>query len=58
MNIVRSKPSKSHSSALSVALADLYGPCVGCPDCNGLCADLIDALIVPDVILAKKRESQ
>ena len=58
MNIVRSKPSSTQTTALSFALGDLNGPCVGCEDCNGLCAELIDVLFLPDVILSKKRETQ
>lgn len=27
------------------------GPCLGCADCRGLCAALIEALCVPDVVL-------
>jgi hypothetical protein len=58
MNIVRSKPSSSNTTALGMAMSELNGPCVGCSDCNGLCAELIDALVIPDVILSKKRETQ
>ncbi|MEX0282598.1 MAG: hypothetical protein AB3N13_15555 [Arenibacterium sp.] len=58
MNIVRSKPSSSHTVALGAAMSELNGPCVGCSDCNGLCAELIDALSVPDIILSKRRETQ
>lgn len=58
MNIHRSNTDTSRTNALTVELASLQGPCVGCSDCNGLCAELIDALVVPEVILSKKRESQ
>ena len=58
MNIVRSKPDTSHTSSLAVELGSLQGPCVGCTDCVGLCADLIDVLLIPDVVLSKKRETQ
>lgn len=58
MNIVRSKPITSRTQALGLAVSELNGPCVGCADCNGLCADLIDALVVPDIVLSKKRETQ
>lgn len=58
MNITRSQLDTSRLNALSVELATLQGPCVGCTDCNGLCAELIDALVLPDVILSKKRETQ
>lgn len=58
MNINRSKSGITHTGALAMELAALQGPCVGCTECDGLCAALIDALTVPDVILSKKHESQ
>lgn len=58
MNILRSNTDTSRINALTVELSTLQGPCVGCSDCNGLCAELIDALVIPDVILSKKRETQ
>lgn len=58
MNIIRSKPDLTHTAALSVALSELNNPCVGCANCNGMCADLIDVLMIPDVILSRKRPSQ
>jgi len=58
MNISRSKAETPRLNELSVELSQLHGPCVGCSDCVGLCVALIDALVVPDVILSKKRESQ
>ncbi|MEN9062934.1 hypothetical protein [Ponticoccus litoralis] len=27
------------------------GPCLGCPGCRGICAALIEALSVPEVVL-------
>ena len=58
MNIIRSKPASGNSQALSHSLLELNGPCVGCEGCEGLCAELIDALIVPGLILSRKRETQ
>ena len=58
MNILRSKPDSSHTAELSAQLNGLNGPCVGCTNCNGLCADLIDVLMLPDVILSRKRPPQ
>lgn len=57
MDIQRSKPDQTHTTALSAALNDLNNPCVGCDNCNGLCADLIDVLVIPGVILSRKRTS-
>ena len=56
MQIKRSKAETPKANALATELSGLYGPCVGCSDCSGLCTALIDALILPDVILRKKRE--
>lgn len=58
MDISRSKAETPRLTALSVDIDDLQGPCVGCTDCVGLCEALIDALVVPDVILGKKRDDQ
>lgn len=57
MEIDRSRADTSRLSALSLEIAGLNGPCVGCENCDGLCMALIDALVLPDVILTKKRES-
>lgn len=58
MNIIRSKPDHTHTTALAAALNELNNPCVGCANCNGMCADLVDVLMIPDVILSRKRHSQ
>ncbi|MDX2482164.1 hypothetical protein [Antarcticimicrobium sediminis] len=58
MTISRTKSETPRLNALSVEISQLNGPCVGCDDCGGLCVALIDALVLPDVILRKKRESQ
>jgi len=42
-------------TAVAKELTMLQGPCVGCPGCTGLCAALIDALTLPDLILAKSK---
>jgi hypothetical protein len=54
MNISRLVASAPRTVALSSELSKLNGPCVGCTDCNGLCRELIETLVVPDVILSKK----
>ncbi len=40
-----------HTHALAADLAALHGPCIGCKGCEGLCQALIDAMLVPDIIL-------
>ena len=44
-----------HVAVLSRDLAALRGPCLGCTGCKGLCATLIDALVIPDLVLAPAR---
>lgn len=44
--------------ALGAEIAKLTGPCVGCPGCNGLCRELIDALVMPDLILSRRSDQQ
>lgn len=43
---------------LATEIAKLNGPCIGCTECDGLCKELIDALVVPDVILSKNQKAQ
>ena len=57
MQIDRSKPDTPRLHALSGQISTLQGPCVVCPDCVGLCKELIDTLVVPDLILTRKRET-
>ncbi|NVK97904.1 hypothetical protein KQ247_07630 [Ruegeria pomeroyi] len=57
MQIDRSKPETPHLHALSGQISTLQGPCVGCSDCVGLCKALIDTLVVPDLVLTRKRET-
>ncbi len=33
--------------------AALAGPCVGCTECRGLCHALIEALVVPELVLGR-----
>lgn len=53
MNISRLVASAPRTNAIAIELSKLNGPCVGCTDCKGLCKELIDALVLPDVILSK-----
>lgn len=45
------------TAALSTEIAKLNGPCIGCTDCDGLCKELIEALVVPDLILSKSQKA-
>lgn len=55
MQISRSKATASKVTALATEVSGLKGPCVGCNNCVGLCEALIDALVLPDLILSRNR---
>lgn len=56
MKIIRNRPQTPNVTELSMGLAQLNNPCVGCSDCVGLCDALIDALVLPDLVLSKRRD--
>ena len=39
------------SQALAKDLSMMPDPCVGCEGCQGVCAALIDAMLLPEIIL-------
>ena len=53
MHIVQSTAPVTRSEDLARELSRLTGPCVGCRECRGLCAALIEALVLPDIILSR-----
>ena len=40
--------------AILEKLAGMAEPCVGCANCTGVCADLIDLIETPDAILSRR----
>ena len=56
MNITRRRGETRRSEALALQVAGLGAPCVGCTDCRGLCAELLEAMVLPDIILNDNRE--
>ncbi|WP_223426759.1 hypothetical protein [Tateyamaria pelophila] len=40
--------------ALAKEINTLTGPCVGCTECDGLCHALIEALVVPGIVLQRR----
>ena len=56
MQISRSKAATPKVQSLATEVSALQGPCVGCSNCVGLCDALIDALVLPDLILTRKRQ--
>jgi hypothetical protein len=57
MIVTRSQTGTDRISALARDLARLNTPCIGCADCRGLCRVLIDALVLPDLIVPRIRQS-
>jgi len=53
MLTTRSQTPDKHVSRLFETLTDLRQPCVGCRNCRGLCSALIDAIVLPELILSK-----
>lgn len=58
MKISRTKAETPNINNLSDQIVGLQGPCVGCTNCTGMCQALIDALILPDLILSKSNRPQ
>ena len=55
MKIDRSFPPSPHSKELLSKLNEIYGPCLACKDCRGFCAELIEALMLPEFIVKDDR---
>lgn len=51
MTITRSPAVTERSEELVQRIAGMGAPCVGCTDCRGLCHELIEAIVVPEIIL-------
>ena len=58
MQIDRGKSDTRNAEALAAEIYGLQGPCVGCTDCVGLCEALIETLVLPDVVLSRKRNDR
>ena len=55
MTITRSQGDTTRSTALAAEIAGLGAPCVGCSNCRGLCKALIEAIVIPDLVLGGAR---
>ena len=51
MKIERHSGHAPRSRALATQIAAMPSQCVGCEGCEGVCAALIDAMILPELIL-------
>ncbi len=45
------------TEALAHDVAGLPDPFIGCEGCRGVCAAMIDAMVLPDLILATRTHS-
>ncbi|MEZ5713950.1 MAG: hypothetical protein R3D85_01545 [Paracoccaceae bacterium] len=55
ISITRSRGETRRTEALAAEIATLGTPCVGCSNCRGLCHELIEAIVIPDMILSGTR---
>lgn len=55
MQIRRDIAHAPRTQALGDKVSKLRGGCVGCRDCSGLCAALLEALTLPDLVLKEKQ---
>lgn len=55
MKVERTASNDVHTSSVMTQIAQLHGPCMGCTECTGICAALLDALTVPDLVLTQRR---
>ncbi|WP_371037908.1 MULTISPECIES: hypothetical protein [unclassified Rhodosalinus] len=55
MEIERKAGAAPRTAALSKTLSAVQGPCVGCHNCRGLCAAMIEAMTVPDIVLGQRQ---
>jgi hypothetical protein len=51
MKIERKIADSPRTRAIAARVSGLSGPCVGCRECRGLCEALLDALILPEIVL-------
>ena len=54
MQIDRDAGKAPRTRDLVVQVFGLKQGCVGCTDCKGLCHELIDAMLVPELVLKGK----
>lgn len=53
MEVHRTKTDSPVLKALGAELPDITAQCFGCVDCDGLCHEVLEALVLPDTILAR-----
>jgi len=54
MRIDRNIGHAPKTESIGQKLIEASGRCVDCPECQGLCQELIDVLVLPDLVLKGK----
>lgn len=54
MSITRQAGAAPNTADLAQQISGLSQPCVGCTECQGVCEALIDALVIPGVVLKSR----
>lgn len=54
MQVQREVGHAPQTVAIAKEVYAMNGHCVGCTDCTGLCADLLDLMVFPDIVLRAK----
>lgn len=54
MQIDRTAGKSPRTQEIIVQVSGLRANCVGCADCKGLCHELIEAMLVPELVLKGK----
>lgn len=54
MSTVREIGHAPRVRALAKEINHFNSPCIGCTDCDGICQALIEALVVPGIILKER----
>lgn len=54
MQIDRKAGSAPRTQEVALEIQGLKGGCVGCADCKGLCHELIETMLLPDLLLKSK----
>lgn len=57
MKIEREVGRDQNSALIAQQIEAISGPCIGCKDCQGLCVELIDAVLVPGLVIRKNRDA-
>ena len=53
-HITRSKAPDGRTRRIAAEIPRLDGPCIACADCQGLCAELIEVIALPEAVLRGK----